>query len=236
MVRHYNPPATPIMPACDPITTTKMNDRALIARQKALKTLVYISGFHGAHSLETGLAYYYRGHYIYAFPAGTLLESEPFCIRYGISYRGIVAKDAPVYECGEEGLEEEVTVGALRKSIEREMALKREMEEQETKGDEEDDDTATTPTAPSRPPSRTTLLIGLAALRDPALQDRVQTFTPRPNCGYLAASAPGSRLASRAPSPSGLRPISSCVGLPALHRSVFGLIFPFPHLLLPGCH
>ena len=52
----------------------------------------------------------------------------------------------------------------------------------------------------------------LATLRESALK----TFTPRHDAKCLTASAPGSRLASRAASPSGLRPISSHIGLARL--------------------
>ena len=38
------------------------------ARAKNMR--VYVSGIIGQQSLETGVAYHYRGHYIYAFPAG----------------------------------------------------------------------------------------------------------------------------------------------------------------------
>lgn len=41
----------------------------------ARKTVrVYISGLQGHHDLETGIAYHYRGHYIYAYPAANPIE------------------------------------------------------------------------------------------------------------------------------------------------------------------
>ncbi|KZM21960.1 uncharacterized protein EKO05_0005068 [Ascochyta rabiei] len=194
-----------------------------IAREKALYTHVYISGFTAHHTLEVGLAYYYRGHYIYAYPAGNLLEPIPYSTRKGIMIQGIVSGSAPAYDASAAGLPLESSVSALKKSIISEQ------EAQEQSASASANTTAVssagnaTSSSPpllllfSSPPHTNTddphrPLSSTAPLRESALN----TFTPRHGASLLAASAPGSRLASRAASPSGLRPIASHVGLARL--------------------
>jgi hypothetical protein len=63
-------------------------------RSHSLNTRVYISGLRGDHTLETGLAYYYRGHYVYSFPGGTLIEPIPCSIKKGIMVHGMVSPSA----------------------------------------------------------------------------------------------------------------------------------------------
>jgi hypothetical protein len=207
-----------------------------IAREKALHTRVYISGLSGHHSLEVGLAYYYRGHYIYAYPAGNLIEPVPYSTRKGIMIQGIVSESAPGYDAKEDGLREEDEIRALEVSIEGEITAKEERGEGKIRTTGEcvyasrssrpcfsrADSGEALETSALAPPvglgmrggaeDLPATIISFAALRENALE----TFTPHHGAGFLAASAPGSRLASRAASPSGLRPISSHVGLARL--------------------
>lgn len=193
------------------------------ARHKALHTYVFISGLSGYHTLETGLAYYYRGHYIYAYPAGTLIEPVPYSTRKGIMIQGIVSPTAPVWDGEKEGLVSETEVRALERSVVNEQRVAEELAESKAKettnsvASTEAVKTSDTPPlsllglrggAEGLPPP----LSSLAGLRESPLN----TFTPQFGAKFLAASAPGSRLGSRTASPSGLRPVSSHVGLARL--------------------
>jgi hypothetical protein len=86
------------------------------ARTKAQNQPVYISGIQGQHSLETGVAYHYRGHYIYACPAGNPIEPVPFSTKNGINIIGTVRYLAPRYDAHARGLVHEESVGALSKA------------------------------------------------------------------------------------------------------------------------
>jgi hypothetical protein len=196
-----------------------------LARHKALHTHVYISGLRGTHTLETGLAYYYRGHYMYAYPAGNLVEPIPYSTRKGIMIQGILDAGTPVYDASAEGLREEKEIRALEASVESEMQRKENaldasgLEVDEAQEGMSVDSTKHSSAAPSpalrlTPPAEhlRTSLTSLSVLRD----NGVKAFTPRHGVSCLAASAPGSRLASRSASPSGLRPVSSHVGLARL--------------------
>lgn len=210
-------------------STSRTTTNALLARQKALYTRVYISGLAGVHTLETGLAYYYRGHYIYAYPAGNLIEPVPYSTRKGIMIQGVVDAGAPSYDAKADGLRSEEEVGALRKSVLTEK-LAAESAREGGGGVSAGDGLGVTDSkclggvdarkasgsAASLPlrlaPPVDNLqhsLTSLSALRDGGMN----AFTPRHGAAFLAASAPGSRIASRSASPSGLRPTSSHAGL-----------------------
>lgn len=49
------------------------------------KQQVYISGIVGQQSIKTGVAYFYHGHYLYAFPAGIPIEPVDFSTKGGYS-------------------------------------------------------------------------------------------------------------------------------------------------------
>lgn len=211
----------------------------LLARRKALHTHVYISGLSGHHTLEVGIAYYYRGHYIYAYPAGNLIEPIPYSTRKGIMIQGIVSESAPGYDKDAEGLREEEEIRALEKSVEGERKAREEVKEEKVMeitgvvealttsqlrfadvknvSAEEPLKTSSRPDSPAlrlTPPAEDLQrsITSLALLRDVGLN----TSTPRHGLSFLATSAPGSRLASRSASPSELRPTSSHVGLARL--------------------
>lgn len=192
---------------------------AHIARFKALHTHVYISGLKGYHTLELGLAYYYRGHYIYAYPAGNLIEPIPYSTRKGIMIQGIVSASAPVHNAGAEGLVDEASVSALDASIKGEKEVRTQSAADKAAGTTSAQETRTSSPAP---PVLFAMRAGTEGLRPSpssfALlrESALSSFTPHLGAHMFSASAPGSRLASRAASPSGLRPISSHVGIVSL--------------------
>ncbi|KAI4619748.1 hypothetical protein J4E83_005604 [Alternaria metachromatica] len=113
---------------------TIANERA--ARIKATKQRVFISGLKGDHTLETGVAYHYRGHFIYAYPVGNPIEPVPFSTKKGINIVGVVTDQAPLYDSKKPDLVLESTVAALQRSCVHEWEWQKEQEEikkQETK-------------------------------------------------------------------------------------------------------
>ncbi|KAF1947626.1 hypothetical protein EJ02DRAFT_390665 [Clathrospora elynae] len=104
-----------------------MNQRA--ARVKALNQRVYISGLQGHHTLEVGVAYHYRGHYLYAYPARTPIEPIPFSTKKGINLSGIVDDGAPVYNPKARHLVPESEIAALQRSCFHEQERQKEQEE-----------------------------------------------------------------------------------------------------------
>lgn len=203
----------------NPTTTTAL------ARHKAL-TPVHVSGLTGVHTLETGLAYYYRGHYLYAAPAGILIEPIPFSTRKGIAIRGVLHSEAPVYDAGAQGLRAEAETRALEVSVREAMRKLAGSvvggcgveggDEEHDAGSEALEATECAASIVRRVALPAEELHGsvasLAALRESGRKG----FTPRYGAALLAASAPGSRIASRSASPLGLRPVSSHVGLARL--------------------
>ncbi len=222
------------MPSTTLPPTTRAALNASLAHSKATSTYVYISGLSGHHTLEVGLAYYYRGHYIYAYPAGTLIEPIPYSTRKGIMIQGIVSPSAPEYHRGAEDLVEEGSVEALRASIRSESeALKRleadRMKETEDvlAGEAGRSSGADASRRPSLPTPAMCSLQGPSSALPLRREGALPPFTPQHGLKWVAASAPGSRLASttptplasRAPSPtSKLRPNHSSLGLSSLSR------------------
>lgn len=216
-----------------PSKQSRKKHNSRIAHEEPLHTHVYISGISGHHPLQVGLAYYYRGHYIYAYPARNLIEPVPYSTRKGIMIQGIVSGSAPGYEEGDARLVGEESVRALEVSAASEWAAK---------GVEVVEGHAGVATpSPSRvslarassaeaPRSCTragALLLSLPCPYPypcpypcpcpcPCLPAHTLFFTPRPGLSFQAASAPQSRLASRAASPAALRPTASHLGLPRL--------------------
>ena len=136
--------------------------------------------------------------------------------------QGIVSASAPMYDAGMEGLVEESSVRALEASVEGEKEAKERVEDDRAKEIAEVVAGEVLKfCSSSRPSSSGTgvrmedlqpSLTSLATPRNTALS----TFTPHHGAHFLAASAPGSRLGSRAASPSDLRSISSHAGLARL--------------------
>ncbi|PSN66755.1 hypothetical protein BS50DRAFT_666735 [Corynespora cassiicola Philippines] len=88
------------------------------AQYKASKKIkVYISGLMGLHPLEKGIAYYYRGHYIYG-QALNPIEPMPFATKKeGMMVAGIVDANAPLYIPNAPNLEPEQKFQALNNSM-----------------------------------------------------------------------------------------------------------------------
>jgi hypothetical protein len=106
------------------------------ARYKALNQRVYISGLQGSHTLEVGVAYHYRGHFIYAYPAGNPIEPVSFSTKKGINIVGVVQDRAPIYDPQAPGLVPEGQISALNRACMHEQEFQKEQEEirkQETK-------------------------------------------------------------------------------------------------------
>jgi hypothetical protein len=158
------------------------------ARLKATRQRVFISGLEGSHTLEVGVAYHYRGHFIYAYPAGNPIEPVPFSTKKGINIVGLVQDRAPIFNSKAPHLVPESEIAALQRACIHEKEFQNEQEEaskeetkkalkEEAKQDaedaastEEEVETATTvetaaqeplpaSLAPSRVPSFTTLLV-----------------------------------------------------------------------------
>ncbi|CAN9172280.1 unnamed protein product [Alternaria alternata] len=104
-----------------------MSERA--ARIKATGQRVYISGLKGHHTLETGVAYHYRGHFIYAFPASNPIEPVPFSTKKGINIVGVVKDQAPIYNHTDPDLILEQDIAALQKSCVHEWEFQQAQEE-----------------------------------------------------------------------------------------------------------
>lgn len=84
--------------------------------QKAKGMEVNISGFHGVHPIETGIAYWYRGHYIYS-KAGVPVEPIPFATKKGSHIVGTTVDTAPPFRLGSApGVRFEAEVAALHRS------------------------------------------------------------------------------------------------------------------------
>ncbi|KAL5439466.1 hypothetical protein PMIN06_003873 [Paraphaeosphaeria minitans] len=84
--------------------------------QKAKGMEVYISGFYGAHPIETGIAYWYRGHYVYS-RAGVPIEPIQFATKKGIHVVGTTVDSAPPFQpIGMPGIRHEPEVAALHRT------------------------------------------------------------------------------------------------------------------------
>ncbi|KAF3011084.1 hypothetical protein E8E13_011245 [Curvularia kusanoi] len=163
---------------------------ARIAWHRAHHTFVYIEGLAGVHTLQTGIVYYWRGHHIYSHPLGNLIEQIPFSTRQGIAIQGIV-DNAPPYDGSAPGLVDEADVHALAASIFTEQEIQQEQQ----------------PPLPPPPPPAAPRPIGTPIRQGTASNQLLSPvapnfqYTPRFGQDFLAASAPGSRIASPLPSP-----------------------------------
>ncbi|CAI6340359.1 unnamed protein product [Periconia digitata] len=76
------------------------------------KTKVLISGLRGNHSLEVGIAYYYRGHHLYG-PKGNPVMPMGFSTRQTITLSGLAPDFAPPYDYNDPTLLEETQIQAF---------------------------------------------------------------------------------------------------------------------------
>lgn len=85
--------------------------------QKATGMEVNISGFFGVHPIQIGVAYWYRGHYIYS-RAGVPVEPIPFAAKKGLHIVGTTFDTAsPILEVDSHGIRNESKVAALQRSM-----------------------------------------------------------------------------------------------------------------------
>jgi hypothetical protein len=126
-----------------------MQKHLTTARLAALKShrQIYISGLSGPQPLALGVAYFYRGHQLYAYPACNPIEPVPFSTSKGINIVGTAPHLAPVYDPDAPGLVEEASLAVLERSCkyvwgeqsEREERRIREIDEEiRAREDEED--------------------------------------------------------------------------------------------------
>ncbi|KAF2828488.1 hypothetical protein CC86DRAFT_437790 [Ophiobolus disseminans] len=105
-------------------------ENARIAAHRAQAQRVYVSGLEGQQSLQTGVAYHYRGHYLYAFPAGNPIEPVPFSTKKGINIVGTIQDVAPIYDPKAPDLVPESSIAALNKSRLHTLQAQKEQEEE----------------------------------------------------------------------------------------------------------
>jgi hypothetical protein len=75
------------------------------------------------------VAYHYRGHFIYAYPAGNPIEPVPFSTKKGINIVGIVQDRAPIYDPQDPDLVPESQIAALQRACMHEQEFQREQKE-----------------------------------------------------------------------------------------------------------
>lgn len=88
-----------------------------MVEQQLNQQQVYISGFQHIHSLTVGVAYYYRGHYLYAYPQRNPIEPVPFSTKQkGVRILGLIHDRAPAYDPKDPSLVCESNIRALERS------------------------------------------------------------------------------------------------------------------------
>jgi hypothetical protein len=108
----------------------KQQQHARIAAAKAQGQRVFVSGIQGQQTLEVGVAYHYRGHYIYG-TAGNPIEPVPFSTKKGINIIGTVQHLAPRYDPNAPDLVPEPSIAALNKSRHHAWNAQKEREQQD---------------------------------------------------------------------------------------------------------
>jgi hypothetical protein len=104
------------------------------ARLKATRQRVFISGIEGSHTLEVGVAYHYRGHFIYAYPAGNPIEPVPFSTKKGINIVGLMQDRAPIFNSKAPHLVPESEIAALQRACIHEKEFQKEQEDASKEG------------------------------------------------------------------------------------------------------
>lgn len=186
---------------------SKQQENARIAAAKARQP-VFISGLSGQHTLETGVAYWYRGHDIYICPAGTPIHPIPFVIKKGINLVGIAPDLAPRFNPRAGDLVRESSISALKKAVD--SFIKERAEDEERKKKEvaealEQERTSSLLQIPQPTPPTTT-----TTRRIPSMSSLSHSLfhTPHDRAHFLSDSAPGSRLHSLTNTPYASRPVS----------------------------
>jgi hypothetical protein len=91
-------------------------DMEVIKPDKAEAMRVHISGFTGLHPVRTGIAYWYRGHYLYG-AVGNPIEPQLFATKGRLMLSGIRSESVPVYDPRDGSLVPEHTIKALEKTM-----------------------------------------------------------------------------------------------------------------------
>ncbi|KAL1591899.1 hypothetical protein SLS60_011491 [Paraconiothyrium brasiliense] len=111
------PPPPPPTPNLSISNATIMAPNLPPGARRAKGMEVHISGFHGMHPIETGVAYWYRGHYMYS-NAGIPVEPVPFATKKGVHIIGTTVDTAPPFRLGGvPGDRYELEVAALYNSM-----------------------------------------------------------------------------------------------------------------------
>jgi hypothetical protein len=197
----------------------KTQKNAELAAAKAKDQRVYISGLKGQHSLETGVAYHYRGHYIYACPVGNPVEPVPFSTSRGVQLAGTARELAPEYDPAAPGLVLESTISALKKSCQSLSNAQQGQEKQVTDSSASasslgihaprpQDHRPTTNFAPTMP----------APTRNMFVHEYIRT--PHDRARFLGESAPSSHMASHTNTPIVSRPVSPTQRLDVLDTRI----------------
>jgi len=75
-----------------------------------------------------GVAYHYRGHFIYSYPAGNPIEPIPYSTKKGINIVGVTQDRAPPYDPHAIPLVDEYTIAALEKACVHEVEFQKQQE------------------------------------------------------------------------------------------------------------
>ncbi|RMZ71706.1 hypothetical protein GMOD_00006849 [Pyrenophora seminiperda CCB06] len=142
--------------------------------EETLEKKVFISGLKGVHSLETGMAYHYRGHYLYCFPSGNPVQPVDQTVKQGRRLIGIARDLAPPYDSYDPKLIQEHEIAALERAQEHFQLVQTEPEVLE----KAQDHFQCVQTEPEPP------------------VEASASYTPHDRGHFLAYSAPGSRQAS----------------------------------------
>ncbi|KAF1999677.1 hypothetical protein P154DRAFT_216778 [Amniculicola lignicola CBS 123094] len=203
------------------------------------KMLIHISGLHGIHDVRTGIAYWYRGHYLYALNGGPI-EPVEYPVKSKIFVKNLPMSAAPPYDPFDPTLvyEHELSVIAcMKQNISSAkpvvgMGEPAGESQEEIDGEDEGQDAYQYEAGYLAHQRGSAFDIGkpMDGLQRPATPPVInitsaQLFSPHDRAHYLAESAPvsvsgslaGSRTSSPVPYHAGLRPTASMIGMEHLH-------------------
>jgi hypothetical protein len=80
------------------------------------------------------VAYHYRGHFIYAYPAGNPIEPVPFSTKKGINIVGLMQDRAPIFNSKAPHLVPESEIAALQRACIHEKEFQKEQEDASKEG------------------------------------------------------------------------------------------------------
>ncbi|KAI1678989.1 hypothetical protein KJE20_11171 [Pyrenophora tritici-repentis] len=184
---------------------------ARIARHKAIHQKVYIGGVKGCHTLETGVAYHYRGHFVYAYPAGVPVEPVPYSTKQGINIVGVAQHLAPPYDRNAPDLVDECTISALKRACVHEFEYQQQQQQQQQQEELRKKETEGVLEEEAKPKEEVETEAETVAVTTDANEDDVTT-THKETAPQRVSSAPLSRVSSKTtlfvPTPVASRSIS----------------------------